>query len=566
MSWVYRRTGTAMAITSATTCAAFLCTLITPLAGLKSFGIFAAVVIFIDYALVMTLFCTSVVIYHNRFEGRANLGCCCPCGTIQPSNTEAARLVLAESDGEVKRDRVSEFFKTNVAGFLKVPLHRAGLGLVFCAWTGIAIWQASMLEATKESEQFLPEDNPLQKSFTILGKEFPTADDDLGLKVHYAWGLDEVDRKGVNRLLDPDFYGKPRYDAQFNFSPECQAETLQFCDSLRTDPQYKDLIKRKNGLGSLFCWVEELGAYSANPDAYSTSLNGGDCDYVRKGTWRNETWQVDPADLADFMPDFLRQRTCFGEDLTQTISSRYSDEIGWDGAALRYLSVSVESNVLDPFSVTPESVTKNEYNQFIAIRDELEASVSRQCLGNVVMTDLDEKFVFMNNQAIYVRSAIQSSVLGIVIAFAVLLISTRVLHLALFASVSITCVLLSVVGTMVILGWTLGSIESTLIGIIAGFSVDYVVHLAHAYEIASGDTYSRLSEAFSDLGISVLNGMITSVVASVPLFFCQLQFFAKFGTFLCLTIAFSWIFANFGFMAVLAQLKIPVRNDKSFSL
>jgi predicted RND superfamily exporter protein len=99
-------------------------------------------------------------------------------------------------------------------------------------------------------------------------------------------------------------------------------------------------------------------------------------------------------------------------------------------------------------------------------------------------------------------------------------------------------VLVSVVGVMVMLGWELGSIEATLIGIIAGFSVDYVVHLAHAYEIAKGDTYSRLTEAFSDLGISVFNGMITSVGASIPLFFCQLQFFAKFGTFLCLVIAF----------------------------
>lgn len=44
MSWVYRRTGFAMAITSATTCAAFLCTLITPLTSIQSFGIFAAVV------------------------------------------------------------------------------------------------------------------------------------------------------------------------------------------------------------------------------------------------------------------------------------------------------------------------------------------------------------------------------------------------------------------------------------------------------------------------------------------------------------------------------------------
>jgi len=116
--------------------------------------------------------------------------------------------------------------------------------------------------------------------------------------------------------------------------------------------------------------------------------------------------------------------------------------------------------------------------------------------------------------------------------------SGSLLSVAFFASLIILSVLISVVGTMVMLGWELGSIESTLIGIIAGFSVDYVVHLAHAYEIAQGDSYARITEAFGDLGISVFNGMITSVVASIPLFFCQLQFFAKFGTFLCLVIAF----------------------------
>ena len=91
------------------------------------------------------------------------------------------------------------------------------------------------------------------------------------------------------------------------------------------------------------------------------------------------------------------------------------------------------------------------------------------------------------------------------------------------------------------------------------------MHLAHAYEIAKGDTYARITEAFADLGISVFNGMVTSVAASIPLFFCQLQFFGKFGKFLCLTIVFSWIFANFGFMSVLAQLKIPVK-EKGFRL
>merc|ERR1711935_113254 len=87
------------------------------------------------------------------------------------------------------------------------------------------------------------------------------------------------------------------------------------------------------------------------------------------------------------------------------------------------------------------------------------------------------------------------------------------------------------------------------------------VHLAHAYERASHaeTVQDRIRAAFGEMGISVFNGMATSVGASIPLFFCQLQFFKKFGTFLCLTIAFSWLFANFAFMTLLGQAKIPVQ-------
>ena len=50
--------------------------------------------------------------------------------------------------------------------------------------------------------------------------------------------------------------------------------------------------------------------------------------------------------------------------------------------------------------------------------------------------------------------------------------------------------------------------------------------------------------------------------ASLPLFVCTLQFFAKFGTFLCLTIVFSWIFANFGFMSILATIGSAKEKEK----
>jgi predicted RND superfamily exporter protein len=554
MSWVYRRTGTAMAITSATTCSAFLCTLITPLTSIQSFGIFAAVVILIDYILVMTLFCTAIVIYHDRYEDRGCFGCCCTDFSItDPSPTATAKEALESGEQDAKGDAVSEFFRTRVAGFINVPLHRLVLGVIFLSWLGVCVWQTTLIEATKEAEQFLSEDHPLQKSVSILNSEFPTADQDSGLKVYYAWGLGEVDRAGVNLLLDPETYGVPTFVEDFDFNKQCQTELVTLCDKFRTDPQYNGLLKRKSGLGMVYCFVEELAAYGIKGDLE-------DCKYVRSGDWKQEEWQIDPNDLDGIMDGFLREKSCFDDDGVETISARYSNELGWDGLTMRYAAVSVESEVLNPFSQDAESVTRAEYDQFIAIAEELDQVVSNYCSGNVVMTDLDEKFVFMNNQGIYVRSAIQSAILGVCIAFVVLLISTRVFHIALFASLSIISVLVSVTGTMVMLGWQLGSIESILIGIIAGFSVDYVVHLAHAYETANGSTEERIVEAFGDMGISVLNGMITSVAASIPLFFCQLQFFAKFGTFLCLTIAYSWIFANFGFMSVLAQLKIPLKK------
>ena len=53
------------------------------------------------------------------------------------------------------------------------------------------------------------------------------------------------------------------------------------------------------------------------------------------------------------------------------------------------------------------------------------------------------------------------------------------------------------------------------------------------------------------MGVSVLSGCITSMGASIMLFFCTLQFFSKFGGFLFATVILSWLWANFFFLPVL---------------
>merc|ERR1712176_912252 len=470
-------------------------------------------------------------------------------------------------------DRIGQFFRTKVAGFLTVPKHRFALFGLFAIWIIVALVQTTKLEATKEAEQFLAEDHPLQKSLTIIGQEFGSGERDAGLMVYFSWGVKEVDRSGVNQLVDPEYLGKHVYDTDsFAFNKECQKEMLNQCTILQTstDGEYDGFIKQKGGTNSIRCFIEEFAAFSA-----LGSLK--DCDVVKSGSWRtsDEDWTVEPSNLPMMMNKFMRENTCYSndEDGTTTIGTFYENDLGWDGSEMRYISLAVENQVLDPFSSRPESVVREQYDMMTKIATEIDTPMKNACYvdnseqrDKVVMTDLDQKFVFMNNQRIYVRSALSSSFLGVAIAFTVLLVSTRVFHIAAFATCSIICVLLSVTGSIVMIGWSLGSIEAILISITAGFAVDYVVHLAHAYEQSKHEnTFDRIRDAFGEMGISVFNGMATSVGASIPLFFCQLQFFAKFGTFLCLTIAFSWLFANFAFMALLgqAQVKIQPKGDSN---
>merc|ERR1740138_135703 len=160
----------------------------------------------------------------------------------------------------------------------------------------------------------------------------------------------------------------------------------------------------------------------------------------------------------------------------------------------------------------------------------------------------------MNNQGIYVRSAVEGALIGLALAFVVILLATRSLTVSASATLSITCTLVSIMGVIVLLGWQLGTIEAILISVTTGFAVDYVVHLAHAYaqEGGEGTREECVRGAFEEMGASVFSGMATSFMGAAVLLFCQLQFFYKFGVFLIVTISFSWLFANFAFMSAMA--------------
>ena len=104
----------------------------------------------------------------------------------------------------------------------------------------------------------------------------------------------------------------------------------------------------------------------------------------------------------------------------------------------------------------------------------------------------------------------------------------------------------------VFFGWPLGSSESTACVVCIGFAVDYVVHLAaHFIHSKQYNRFHRMREGLRDLGVSILSGAVTTVLACGPLFMCIISVFYKFAIFVIATIIFSVFYSLFFFSATL---------------
>jgi predicted RND superfamily exporter protein len=72
---------------------------------------------------------------------------------------------------------------------------------------------------------------------------------------------------------------------------------------------------------------------------------------------------------------------------------------------------------------------------------------------------------------------------------------------------------------MVLKGWELGVAESISVVVVIGLSVDYVVHLASDYHHSAHPSKNlKMKQAYTEMGVSILAGTITTFGSAVFLF------------------------------------------------
>ena len=175
-------------------------------------------------------------------------------------------------------------------------------------------------------------------------------------------------------------------------------------------------------------------------------------------------------------------------------------------------------------------------------------------------------WIDMITEEVLIRSATIGSIASLLIVSVIILIMTKNWILSGLVELTVIFNFLSVLGIMVIAGWSLGIIEAVSLVIVIGLSVDFSLHFAEAYLEAKrfNDRYKICASAILYLGISIVSATATTLMSTLLLFASIVIFFVRFGVFIFFTIGISLFYLAF-FLIPLLMMFGPLGDNGTIS-
>ena len=303
-------------------------------------------------------------------------------------------------------------------------------------WVAICIWRISLFTTAKDPIQRLPDDNKLRKLDILATNGFHSALDTGKIEVSFIWGIKSIDKSGVGRW-DSSNLGKLIYDDTFNLAPVAnQQRILDICTDLRNS----DLVDNR----VVTCWLED----------FVNAQGGGS--------------PVPEANFYTQLEAYL---------LTPQGEKYYNQNlIGYVDKTLLFIQI-VALTTEAPFQ--GRKILYPIFKKWEDLKDSYN-SASPKGLDNAFETS-GYNWAWLETEAEMLRGVIQGIIISLLFAFFILVLSTLNIVVALYAVLSISVIVLSVIAIMEMNSWGLGVIEAIATVMIIGFSVDYVVHLGNHY-------------------------------------------------------------------------------------
>ncbi len=135
----------------------------------------------------------------------------------------------------------------------------------------------------------------------------------------------------------------------------------------------------------------------------------------------------------------------------------------------------------------------------------------------------------------------------------VMFLTTLNFVITIYAILTISLAIISTLSALVLCGWVLNVIESLMLSLAVGLSIDFTIHYGVAYKLCKENQSSvRVRQASSDVGPAVLMACLTTFIAGLAMMPTRIVAFQQLGIFLMLIMTFSWLYATFFFQALLS--------------
>ncbi|CAH1792544.1 unnamed protein product [Owenia fusiformis] len=603
LSVCYKRAAGTMFFTSLTTSMAFFSSGFSPLLGINSFGIFAGTLVAVNYVSVIVFFPTVVCMHHIYFEKTC---CCGPCicsnkketsSDEKPTKSSTTNLILEDNkEREKKAHPVVRFFAGPYFRFITHPVIRWVILAVFGVIIAVFAYFVSTLEPDSEMFKiYRVETNYGRADYLANDVMQPTQESGDYVDVYLVWGLKQRDVSGC-AFSEVNCDGKQVWNDGFDMNtPPAQLAMNRLCEGLinMNQSDVERLHIRINSITNkpeISCFIlpfqefllnEEklvptlapglpqdlrfplteknmLPFMLANPHLYD--VQGLEKDFYRYYEIGLSYWMSNAYQL-NITKDYLTYNELIGEanDPPHTRPIAFNipglPQQPIYGTKLRYVAIRINTTM---------SASGVGYAEGIPIMEDWEKYTQTQM--SQMPAHLRDGFQtssfwhWLRMQESLVTNALTGIMIGISIAFPILVLATMNILVGLCATLNLVCITVCVVGVIPMAGWKLGVLVSMNLCLVVGLSVDYVVHLAEAYHLSKQkDRLGRLKDALESIAISILWGACTTLGAAVFMCFGQIHFFLQFGIFMFSTIGFSLIF-SLGFFATFLGIFGP-END-----
>lgn len=339
-----------------------------------------------------------------------------------------------------------------------------------------------------------------------------------------VWGVKDIDN---GDSLSPHDKGTLEFDNSFNpASRSAQVWLKQFCVNLREAGFYQKVMPFE----SMNCFIEYF-------------------IYYMKQNCTSEEWiccqkHVFPYTenvfnhcIEKYIPLLMNQN--------MYIMDKYTPGLKFIGNKIKALVVQFSSNLTYTYDYKTVDNFYRKVNNWV---NSQMLDAPPEMSNGWFISD----FSFFSIQKSLAEGLPVSFGISILVATIVTFLTSLNVLITIYATLTVTFIMMVTTASLVLLGWELNILESVIITVSVGLSIDFTLHYGVAYRLAPDlDRKNRAYCSLVKVGSVIFVAALTTFLAGVFMLPSVTLVYQKFGIFLVLVITVSWIYSTLFFQSLL---------------